>query len=511
MALRIIDIVHIPELHTRFLAGENGGGREVLWAHVCEQENPTRWLGEGDLLMTSGIGIPTAPQAQRHYLQSLHQSKLAGLMIGENMQAPTGLDALLETANDLDFPVLMTHYGVPFASVAKTLVSAGHQEAFERHQAVARICTSARLAIEGLPLEALLQRLQDDIAAPLYLIDAKTLTTQSGGYSPLPPEIARVLTERPLRFTEKNPLMSRYALPDGEIFAIAIPSRTDCVLLAHQDNCHVIDYSLLHYLCAVIAISLERLHVDNERRLRVGSELLDDLLNYRLTAVQAHARLQAFDLDLANACLCLVPNAGKISESGNPFLDNSNIPVLSRSQGKETLLLLPEEHLHTVQHRLNSTMGCSKAVGHCERFGEACQEARLALAHAGAQSVLVRYDEIGRSEPWLPQTLDEAAHTFHSVLGAIADHDARNGTRLLHTLKIFLESNRSWQKAARALHIHKSTLTYRIGRIEALSKRSCDNTADVTVLWLAIQAGKMLAHPALSPKNQPSTQNINSP
>ena len=30
----------------------------VLWAHVCELADPTQWLGEGDLLMTTGIGIP---------------------------------------------------------------------------------------------------------------------------------------------------------------------------------------------------------------------------------------------------------------------------------------------------------------------------------------------------------------------------------------------------------------------------------------------------------------------
>ena len=46
-----------------------------------------------------------------------------------------------------------------------------------------------------------------------------------------------------------------------------------------------------HHVVAVLGIELERLRVDNERNLRLGSELLDDLLQQRLPAHQAQQRL----------------------------------------------------------------------------------------------------------------------------------------------------------------------------------------------------------------------------
>lgn len=167
MPLRIVDIINTPELRTRMVSGETGRDRLVRWAHVCELPDPTEWLGDGDLLMTTGIGIPVDPLDQTRYVEALAQAGLAGMMIGENMQAPSNLDALEETAERLGFPLLLTQYGVPFASVTKAIVDATRAEEFERRNAIARVCISARMAIEGLELEALLLRLEKDVHAGL--------------------------------------------------------------------------------------------------------------------------------------------------------------------------------------------------------------------------------------------------------------------------------------------------------------------------------------------------------
>ena len=77
MALDVSDILALPELRTRLVSGAQGEKRRVRWAHVCELADPTEWLGDGDLLMTTGIGIPPAPQDQRAYVQRLANAGLA--------------------------------------------------------------------------------------------------------------------------------------------------------------------------------------------------------------------------------------------------------------------------------------------------------------------------------------------------------------------------------------------------------------------------------------------------
>ncbi len=74
------------------------------------------------------------------------------------------------------------------------------------------------------------------------------------------------------------------------------------------------------------------------------------------------------------------------------------------------------------------------------------------------------------------------------MLGPVLVYDASHDARLVESLRVFLEHNRSWQKAATALHVHKQTLVYRMRRVEELSGRKLNRTGDVCELWLALRA-----------------------
>ena len=139
MPQSIRHLIALPELRSRLLSGAGGLDRPVRWAHVCELDDPTEWLGEGDLLMTTGLGIPSEAERQRRYIRRLAEAGLAGMMIGENMEAPSDLDALRETAEALGFPLILTHYGVPFAAVTRAIVDAGQKDEYERRNALADI------------------------------------------------------------------------------------------------------------------------------------------------------------------------------------------------------------------------------------------------------------------------------------------------------------------------------------------------------------------------------------
>jgi len=146
---------------------------------------------------------------------------------------------------------------------------------------------------------------------------------------------------------------------------------------------------------------------------------------------------------------------------------------------------------------LDSELGVSNPIGNCDRLQDGLREARLALAHANSTRHAVFYAEVADRLPWLPQNLDEAMQTFRHFLGRLADHDEESQASLLFTLKIFLDQNRSWQASAEKLHIHKASLVYRIRRIEELTGRSLSNTADVTAMWLALQAAETLGLPQM--------------
>jgi purine catabolism regulator len=489
MPLCISDIIDIPELRTRLLSGGQGLDRPVRWAHVCELADPTEWLGEGDLLMTTGIGIPVGPEAQRRYVERLESAGLAGVMIGEDMQAPANLDAMRQAAEELGFPLLLTHYGVPFAAVTRAIVDAGRQEEFERRNAITRVYESARMSIQGLGLGKLLQRLEKDVQASLWLLDPQTLEPWLPGLAGLPAAQLESLSQRRTGAVGNQPVVQRHRLEDGEVLAMALPSQGDCILVAQGDR--LLDYSLLHHVVAVLGIELERLRVESERNLRLGSELLDDLLQQRLSVRQTEEHLSRFGAALEQVRLAVARPLQMALADWHEALQRRGIRVLLRAQGEELILLHWGDVAGQVQAVLQSTLGLSAPLEHPERCQEALREARLALAHTSPEQPWVTYAQASVDTPWLPQSLDEATRAFRRVLGALADYDSQQGTPLLHTLRVFLEHNRSWLTAAKQLHVHKQTLVYRVRRIEAITGRSLDNTEDVATLWFALRAAQV--------------------
>ena len=72
--------------------------------------------------------------------------------------------------------------------------------------------------------------------------------------------------------------------------------------------------------------------------------------------------------------------------------------------------------------------------------------------------------------------LVDAAHTVgvadeyvRQWLGPLIDYDAAKNSDLLHTLSHYLECGGNYDESAAALHVHRSTLRYRLGRIADLT------------------------------------------
>lgn len=73
-----------------------------------------------------------------------------------------------------------------------------------------------------------------------------------------------------------------------------------------------------------------------------------------------------------------------------------------------------------------------------------------------------------------------------SVLGPIERWDAERGTDLVETVRAFLAHGGRWRETAGLLHVHHNTLRHRLARVEALTGRDLNLTADRVDLHLAL-------------------------
>ncbi|TCV66190.1 purine catabolism regulator [Pseudomonas fluorescens] len=483
MSFSIQDILDNASLRTRLLTGVQGAQRVLRWTHVCELADPSEWLGEGDLLMTTGIGIPQDIKMQRAYVSRLCYVQVAGMMIGENMQAPSDLSGLNDQASLLGFPVLITHYSVPFSAVTRAIVDARQHAEDQRRLAVVRLYESARIGLRHLGLSALLLRLSADVAAELYLFETRSLCPWQQGLAPLPRRWQEVIASRG-RLTFD---LARCHDGESEAWVMALPGSPECAILATGGQ--LLDYGILHHIASVLAIELERLMGEHERRLRIGSELVDDLLNQRLTDKAAMERLQQMGFPPGATHLIVARLDREAPENWQLELERQSIKVLARQAGAELVILVSSQPSYTsLQTALGCSLGVSAQLGVGLRVPEALREDRLALAHSTKARKVVNYENALDEAFWLPSDLDQAKMMYRRVIGSLADYDAQHGSNLIRTLNIFLEQNRSWQKSAQVLSVHKQTLVYRIRWIEEITGRSLDDTEGVVALWIALRS-----------------------
>jgi sugar diacid utilization regulator len=106
------------------------------------------------------------------------------------------------------------------------------------------------------------------------------------------------------------------------------------------------------------------------------------------------------------------------------------------------------------------------AHGIFRSFREARWAARVARFETPPRGVM-SFDEVG-SYAWLePMDFGTNGEAVSEIVRLI-EHDKRNGTRLVHTLQVFLQASRSKQ-AANELFVHRNTLRYRLESIKKLT------------------------------------------
>ena len=70
------------DLRIRLRGGAGGVGSEISLVLTTELADPAKWLSGGELVLTTGIGLPAGSDDRRRYLQLLHESGVAGVGFG---------------------------------------------------------------------------------------------------------------------------------------------------------------------------------------------------------------------------------------------------------------------------------------------------------------------------------------------------------------------------------------------------------------------------------------------
>ena len=159
--------------------------------------------------------------------------------------------------------------------------------------------------------------------------------------------------------------------------------------------------------------------------------------------------------------------------------------------GAESLARACLEH---VRHSFPAAVLTAGLGGACREpvdIARAYAQARRTIETArrlGRVGEVVAFEDLGihRLLLQVPEPAELRAFA-DEVLGPIVVHERRHRSDYLRTLAVYFRENGSLQRAARRLHVHPNTVTYRLSRVEALAGLDLSRYQDRLMAQVALE------------------------
>jgi sugar diacid utilization regulator len=308
---------------------------------------------------------------------------------------------------------------------------------------------------------------------------------------------------------------------DGRVLALAL-SRDDIfgvvALIDPKGSAREAEHVALEHGATVLAMELARLRSLAETELRLGRDLLDELLaGHQTRDVLKRARALGYDLDQVHRVVVV---EGESRDRDEEYFfhavrrcarDEGIGSLLGVRAGTVVILAGAAGDWERLRTTVLSDMGrgiCRVGVGglydSLEVLPRSYREAQMALktqkaARLGDRATV--FDDLGvyriLSGVDDPDTVERYVRDW---LGALLDYDGRKDSEMVATLSGYLECGGSYAGAAKALSVHRSTLRYRLERIREVSGHDLGdpdtrfNLQLATRAWATLQAMRQL-HP----------------
>jgi len=538
--VRVRELLDVPDLGLRLLTDVAAMDRAIRRVYTTDLPDPSRYLTQGDLVLTGLIWCRTPGDADR-FVSALARAGVAALGAGEALgKVP---DEVLRACTRHGLPLLAVPAETSFAAVTEEV---GRRLSGDRATEMTRVLGRRRLLLsavaEGAGLDAMFRLMSRELGAECWLLTG--LGRVIGGTGPsLPRPLALRLACEYLR-AARMPVTEVSAAGEYSLFAVGGEPRITSWFLAcagsQQDWPHELRESMAE-LAADVALERARLNAA-----RTGDGKLAEAIVTALASgggdgaapAEIASLMRAAGLPPDGRYLVAVvtaeadrvtgPNAERwrcdlAGELVRPAAEDALVAPL----GDEIVVLVPApgdwapspdespDEGAPAAYRFAATIRAAQPAVESDRSGvrlavgvsgpaesvtalpgalhEAGSARRLAarrLTGLGGSSAIsvVTSDEVASHELLLATVPVSVLRSFRErLLGPLLAYDDQHRAELLPTLREFLACSGSWNACAVRLYVHVNTVRYRIRRIEELTGRDLSRLDDQVDFFLALR------------------------
>jgi DNA-binding PucR family transcriptional regulator len=530
VALTVRDILAVPGLALRLVAGEANVARPVRWVHASELEDPTPWLKGGELLLTTGATVGETPARQRAYVGRLAKAGLAGMGFGLGFSHDRVPRPVVSAAEQLGFPVFEVPYPVPFIAITEavfTRLVAEQYDVLQRAVDAEQALTRAAMDGEGVDgIASSLARATGGWALVLDLHGMPIAGTSHAARQRLP------------RIREEL----RASRPDGTGFSVSLADRghhisvqpvgahgrVEAFLAVGKPEAPTqFDRIVTAHALSLFAMELAKARAVAEAERRLQGDFFDALAAGSLPAGEISRGLARFGFGRQDRVVVLALEDGGGRAGGKPGSGQRVDPDKRRGGDRTALAYAAEdelsrseaaylvspydggvhalttedaaEDLDALRTRIEERLGADVRVGAGgpvapSETARGLREARYALQVCRLEGWRAAgFADLGTYRLLLSMAEPDVLRAFaDSMLAPLDAYDREHAGELQASLRAFLQHNARWETAAADLFVHRHTLRYRMRKVEELTGRDLSSSFDRMEFWLALRARELL-------------------
>ena len=488
------------DLRLRLVTGEDelapgSIDRPVRWVHSSDLIDPTPFLSEGLVLLTTGTQfVDTADYPA--YVGRLLARGVRALGFGTEVVRdgiPAGLAAACLSAG---MPLFEVPYRTPFIAVARAGAEAIAADAYARRSwslAAQRAVSLAALRPDGLT--ATLAELSRQLGCWVALFDAAgALRTAHPAGSLAAPVIEAVTAEVTTMLRRGTRAASALRVADTPVSVQTLGRGghlRGALVIAADD----LDHEARSVVTAVVAMAALALEQQDGLGRAIGTfraGLVQSLGTDDPTLARRASRDLFGPLPSTPVLVALTPTAASRSAALGEWLETRTQEGRGEvffGRGDDGLVIVVPTAgralLDEIADRFEIVVGCSAPTGY-DAFSSALAQARTARERLSTPGVA---DFADTARAGLLAALDsEAARSVAAgALTPLRAHDEAQGSALLETLDAWLAHDCSHEATAHALGIHRHTVRARIAQAERVLGRDLSSFAVRAEVWTALR------------------------
>jgi PucR family transcriptional regulator, purine catabolism regulatory protein len=492
----------------QLVAGGEGLDRQVTWATRMRARLPAfESVRGGELALLSLSQLRRIDETLPHLLTSLHKEGVAAIAVAASLESLE--KDTLALADQLHLPLILLPFTTSLEEIEREVIT---------------FVVSFRSEIERKATEISHQLIQLSIQG----------VDQQVRFQASPPGGDALALPAPL--TDEN--LSHKGLTR---ITVPIQIRHEVVgylsLIGRDGDFDYLERLILGQVAPILALEFARERERSEVESRYSAEALMDVLqgNYQNSdEILARARLLGYDLQIPQVVVIF-----ELAQEEPEYATGSPQAQWSRRIRDELQRVWPGCWISIEARRVLATLPISESYADDENESEKAifsrlerAQARIQQANAGNGGHPIFTGGIGqlaKAVQRIPQSNREAQqaleigrrlfgegkiHSFarlgiyrllfhlygyeelfdfyQETLGLLLESDSHSNSALIETLEGFFRCNGNLSETARAMHLHRNSLLYRLGRIEELLGRSLEDPELRLSLQIALKIRHML-------------------